>query len=62
MEPRLFNLDLQLVTDSILMILALAIPLLVISLIIFLLVKSIRNKNSKDCANCSYCNNNPYNN
>lgn len=62
MEPRLFNLDLQLVTDSILMILALAIPLLVISLIIFLLVKSIRNKNSKDCTNCSYCNNNPYNN
>lgn len=62
MESRLFDLDLQLVIDSILMIMALAIPLLVITLVIILLVKAIHNKNSKDCINCPYCNNNPYKN
>lgn len=63
LQPRLFELDMQLIADSILMLIAFVIPVIIILLIVIFLIKAIRGKNCKnDCKGCSYRNNNPYNN
>lgn len=57
MGERLFDLDLQLVADSILMIVAIlfiAIILIGIPLLIIYLIRTIKRKN--DCKDCPYRN------
>ena len=52
MEPRLITLDFQLFHDIILLIISL-IPLVVIPLVIFLLVR-LGKKPKSDCGKCPY--------
>lgn len=59
MEPRLFDLDLQLMADSVLMIIAVLILFCMIFAPIFI-IRVIRKSNKADSNNCPYRDNESY--
>ena len=56
MEPRLFDLDLQLVVDSILSLLII-VPVIIGVIVI---IRTIRDSKKSDCNNCPYRDDNTY--
>lgn len=55
MEPRLFDIDFQLLHDFILFIIAFGIPLLIFIVCILVLIINSRKK-KRNCSNCPYNN------